>query len=64
MTIPTLKVATDEQADQFIATANSWLATTRGHFSNAKSTARISVAEYLANQEGLTLIPSRGEAQL
>jgi hypothetical protein len=62
--IPTLKLATDEQADKFIATAAAWLATTRGHFADVSRIARISVAEFLANQEGLTLYSSRGEAQL
>jgi hypothetical protein len=64
MTQLTLKVATDEQADQCVAFANAWLATTRGHFGDAKTTAKFAVAEFLANQIGLTLYASRGEKQI
>jgi hypothetical protein len=64
MTIPTLKLATTEQADMVWAVAGDWLATTHGFFSGGGMVPKIAVAEFLANQEGLTLYASRGEPQL
>ena len=56
-----LKLATDEQAERIIKIVGTWLSTTRGHFGDSKTVTKISVAEFLANQEGLTLFASRAE---
>ena len=51
----------DSKGQQYMRDAEDWLKTTDGYFSGSMSYAKIAVAEFLANQDGYTLIPSRGK---
>jgi len=50
-----MKLADSNQSYEYMSIADTWLSTTKGRFSSGSTTARIAVAEFLANQDGLTL---------
>lgn len=52
-----MKIATDEQATEFIKQAEDWCKSTKGLF--PVEHARFTIAEFLANQQDLTLYDNR-----
>jgi len=54
-----LQLATHEQGERIFAEANEWFAPAKYIWNDAKTPALTAVAEYIANQRGLTLYTSR-----
>ena len=52
-----MKLMTEKQADEILGIAKDWIENTNANvvFANSKYTAYTAVAEYIANQKGLTL---------
>jgi len=48
-------------AQQYMRDAEEWIKTTGGYFSGSMGYGKVAVAEYMANQDGYTLIP-RGKS--
>ena len=54
-----MRLATTEESELLLKEAQRWCEATNGIFSSTSFTVKLAVAEFLANQQGLTLYHSR-----
>jgi len=54
----TLVLGTEDNAIHYMKVGEDWVSKTNGLFASAYRTAAFAVAEYAANQDGVTLYPT------